>query len=182
MCNLCIFMCIDKKDKMLFRFEKKGSLICLSYAMPNNSTAQNVIDVDNLIEFLQNDQVFPMLFMLIPGVYTRVVNKRLYQRWVWNYVLIQLSLIRQISWYYSDVIMGAMASPIISLTVVYSTVYIGADQRKHQSSASLVLVWWTHRWPVNSPYKWPVTRIMFPFDDVIMGLPQYQRSNPERHG
>ena len=24
------------------------------------------------------------------------------------------------------------------------------------------------RWPVNSPHKWPVTRKMFPFDDVIM--------------
>ena len=25
-----------------------------------------------------------------------------------------------------------------------------------------------HRWPVNSPHKWPVTRKMFPFDGVIM--------------
>ena len=32
--------------------------------------------------------------------------------------------------------MGAMASQITSLTIVYSTVYSGADQRKHQSSAS----------------------------------------------
>ena len=32
--------------------------------------------------------------------------------------------------------MGAMASLITSLTIVYSTVYSGADQRKHQSSAS----------------------------------------------
>ena len=34
--------------------------------------------------------------------------------------------------------MNAMASQITSLTIVYSTVYSGADQRKHQSSASLV--------------------------------------------
>ena len=27
-----------------------------------------------------------------------------------------------------------------------------------------------HRRPVNSPHKWPVTRKMFPFDDVIMPL------------
>ena len=27
--------------------------------------------------------------------------------------------------------------------------------------------WWIHRWLVNCPYKWPVTRKMFPFDDVI---------------
>ena len=30
-----------------------------------------------------------------------------------------------------------MASQITSLTIVYSTVYSGAEQRKHQSSASL---------------------------------------------
>ena len=33
--------------------------------------------------------------------------------------------------------MGMIASQITSLTTVYSTVYSGADQRKHQSSASL---------------------------------------------
>ena len=42
-------------------------------------------------------------------------------------------------------------------------------RRKHQSSASLAFVWGIHRWPVNSPHKWPVTRKRFPFDDVIMG-------------
>ena len=64
--------------------------------------------------------------------------------------------------------MAAMASQITSLTIVYSTVYSGADQSKHQSSASLAFVWGIHRGPVNSPHKWPVTRKMFPFDDVIM--------------
>ena len=63
---------------------------------------------------------------------------------------------------YNDVIMGTMASQITSLTTVYSTVYSVADQRKHQSSASLA------RRPVNSPHKCPVPRKMFPFDDVIM--------------
>ena len=71
-------------------------------------------------------------------------------------------------YHFSDVIMGAMASQIISLTIVYLTVYSGEDQRKHQSSASLAFVRWIHRWPVNSPHKWPVTREMFSFDDVIM--------------
>ena len=41
--------------------------------------------------------------------------------------------------HYSDVIMGTMASQITSVRDVYSTVYLGADQRKHQSSASLAL-------------------------------------------
>ena len=54
--------------------------------------------------------------------------------------------------------MGTMASQITSLTIVYSTVYSGADQRKHQTSASLAFVWGIHRRPVNSPHKWPVTR------------------------
>ena len=72
--------------------------------------------------------------------------------------------------HYSDVIKGKMASQITSLTIVYSTVYSGSDQRKHQSSASLVFVLGIHRWPKNSPRRGPVTRKMFPFDDVIMGI------------
>ena len=70
--------------------------------------------------------------------------------------------------HYNDVIMGSMASQITSLTIVYPAVYSGADQRKHQSSASLAFVRGIHRGPVNSPHKWPVTRKMIPFDDVIM--------------
>ena len=70
---------------------------------------------------------------------------------------------------YIDVIMGGIASQITSLTIVCSTVYSDADQRKHQSSSSLTLVRGIHRWPGNSLHKWPVTRKMFPFDDVIMG-------------
>ena len=64
--------------------------------------------------------------------------------------------------------MGAVASQITSLTIVCWTVYSDADQRKHQSSASLAFVRGIHRGLVNSPHKWPVTRKMFPFDDVIM--------------
>ena len=36
--------------------------------------------------------------------------------------------------------MSAMVSQITSLTIVYSTVYSGADQRKQQSSAWLAFV------------------------------------------
>ena len=75
-------------------------------------------------------------------------------------------------WYskfhYSDVIMGAIASQITGLTIAYAIIYSGADQRKHQSSVSLALVRGIHRSPVNSPHKWPETRKMLPFDDVIM--------------
>ena len=70
--------------------------------------------------------------------------------------------------HYNDVIMDTIASQITSLTIVYSTVYSDADQRKYQSSASLAFVRGIHRRPVNSPHTWPVTRKMFPFVDVIM--------------
>ena len=46
----------------------------------------------------------------------------------------------------------------------------GADERKRQSSVSLLFVRGVHRWPVNYPHKGPVMRKMFPFDDVITGF------------
>ena len=67
-----------------------------------------------------------------------------------------------------DAIMSTLASQIISLTIVYSNVFSGADQREHQSSASLAFVREIHRWSVNSPDKGPVTRQIIPFDNVIM--------------
>ena len=73
--------------------------------------------------------------------------------------------------------MGTMVSQITRLPIVYSAVYSGVDQRKHQSSASLAFVRGIQRWPVNSPHKWPVTRKMFPFDDVIMS---FQKLGPYR--
>ena len=72
--------------------------------------------------------------------------------------------------HYNDVIAGAMASQITSLTIVCLTVYSGADQRKHQSSASLTFVMGIHRWPLNSPHKSSVTRKMLTFDDVIINF------------
>ena len=70
--------------------------------------------------------------------------------------------------HYSDVIMGTMASQITSLTIVYWTVYSGADQRKRKSSASLAFVGEICRWPGKSLHKGPATRKCFHFNDVIM--------------
>ena len=70
-----------------------------------------------------------------------------------------------------------MASQITSLTIVYSTVYSGANQRKHQSSASRTFVRGIHWSPANSPHKEPVTRKMFPFDDAIMTIHETE-NNP----
>ena len=61
--------------------------------------------------------------------------------------------------HYSDVIMSAMASEITRRTIVYWTVYSGADQRKHQSSTSLAFVRGIHRWPAQK---------MFPFDVIML--------------
>ena len=59
--------------------------------------------------------------------------------------------------------MSAMASQITSLMIVYSTAYSGANRRSIKLRVTGLCVG-------NSPHKWPVTRKMFPFDDVIMEL------------
>ena len=115
------------------------------------------------------DELYSRLFRIKDATGTDVFccesKCRLIVTWLssWDSSLIDLN-------HYNDVIMSTMASQITSLTIVYSTVYSGADQRKHQSSASLAFVLGIHRWPVNSLHKGPVTRKMFPFDDVIMHL------------
>ena len=72
--------------------------------------------------------------------------------------------------HYNDVIMNTMASQITSLMIVFSNVYSDEDQRKNQRSASLAYVRGIDRSTVNSPHKGPVTREMFPFEDIIMWL------------
>ena len=102
-------------------------------------------------------------------------KRRDYVYRIWHYKVFSIKkCCEENSLHYDDFIMGAIASHINSLTIVYSTVYSGADQSKHQSSASRAFVWGIHWGPVNSPHKWPVTRKMFPFDDVIMDGPNYQ--------
>ena len=94
-------------------------------------------------------------------------RKSIAERHYWDYFLLVVN-----HSHYDDVIMTILASQITSLTFVYSIVYSGVDLRKHQSSASLAFVREIHRGPVNFPHKWPVTRKMFPFDDVIMAFIQ----------
>ena len=72
--------------------------------------------------------------------------------------------------HYSDIIMSSVASQITVVWNIYSTVCSGADERRHQSSASLAFVRGIHRGPVNSLHKGSVTRKMYPYDDVIMWL------------
>ena len=65
--------------------------------------------------------------------------------------------------HYNDVIISAMASHIIGISIVYSTVCSSA--RRHWS------LWGDFigdRWPANSMHKGLVTRKIFPFDNVVM--------------
>ena len=83
----------------------------------------------------------------------------------------------------NDVIMGAIASLITSLTIVYSTVYSDADQRKHQSSASLVpgefptqmasnaenvSIWWRHHDSSHTAAMSLCILSAFAFVDVVL--------------
>ena len=64
--------------------------------------------------------------------------------------------------------MSAMTSEITGVSIIYSIVCSGADQRKHQSSSSPAFVRVIHRWPMNSLHRGRLTRKVFPFNDVIM--------------
>ena len=112
--------------------------------------------------------------------YEFITFKKIYTKFKWHNYNGNVDM----GFYSSDVIMGAVASQITSLTIVYSTVYSGA--RKHQSSASLAILRGIHRWPVNSPHKGPVTRKMFHLITSSWGCLfcwyycscVYQRNNP----
>ena len=95
-------------------------------------------------------------------------RKRLY---IMTSCAIHVYIYVYISWYITMTSWSSwLASQITGLTLVYSTVYSRADQRKHQSSESLAFVWGIHRWPGNSSPSVPVTRKMFPFDVVIIEI------------
>ena len=60
--------------------------------------------------------------------------------------------------------------------LLFAQPFVQAGKRKHQSSASLAFVRGIHRSPADSHHKGPVTRKMFPFDDVIMSMRGTHRS------
>ena len=81
---------------------------------------------------------------VILGENGRLVVGGMATRWFLGYYRVRLLTVKRTG-YYIDVIMTAMASQVTTLMVVYSTLYPDADQRKHQSSASLSFVWGIHR-------------------------------------
>ena len=135
--------------------------------------------VNHIMKYHRLEILFPILWILICLQKVEAAQYDSYFLWTFpqlfmscNWYIICLQSIVDLL-QYNDVIMSAMASQITSLAIIYSTVYSGADQRKHQSSASLAFVRGIYRWPVNSPHKEPVMRKMFPFDDVILGHRAY---------
>ena len=88
---------------------------------------------------------------------------------VWVSMTLKQSHCNETLWHYGDVIMGTIASQITSLIWLFTQPFIQTQiKKKHQSSTSLAFVRGIHRRLVNSLHKWPVTRKMFPFDDIIM--------------
>ena len=173
--RVCYHMKCLKKDEWCLWFEvlkSKGSqnlrfnekhpslrgLICLQY-------------ICNLAQDCGNS-VANALALLPSCTEPSLCNINKYQRGLYYHSYDQNNVngMNDIWLHYTDVIIGGIASQLTSLMIVYSTVYSDADQRKHHSSVSLAFVSGIHRGPVNSPHEWPVTRKMFPFDDVIMGV------------
>ena len=70
-----------------------------------------------------------------------------------------------LQWYHNE----RLKSPASRLFI---QPFVQAQVKKYRSSALLDIVVGIHRWSVNSPHKGPVTRIMFPFDDVILSWQQ----------
>ena len=96
---------------------------------------QNFIMVDHVYHFITIKE--ECYFILHIFLWETVMQLK---TMIWTYRFKWVGLIHNI-----DVIMTPMASQITSLTVVCSAVYSDADQRKHQSSASLAFVWGIHR-------------------------------------
>ena len=127
------------------------SELCSSYHQLS-STSQGIAWRNSVCNFMRVIEWIRLWRMKCPCIFNRNVENHMEHATKYCYRAIIESPIRYSFWpcvygiadldqpHYNDVIMGAMASQITSLTVVYSIVYSTADQRKHQSSASLAFV------------------------------------------
>ena len=127
------------------------------WGIPSHCVAWLWLLIRAIICFSQNTHTFNDIRFL--SLYVSMVRIC----WRLNH-MVQQVIEMTLQWRYNDHDSVSNHQPHDCLHTVYS----GVDQSKHQSSASLAFVWRIHRGPVNSPHKWPVTRKVFPFDDVIM--------------
>ena len=119
-----------------------------------------------------NDDPCQTLFQILDCTFSfkRHLRTGLFNVKLWLCTHVVIGFLGNYSLHYSDVIMCAMMSQITGVASVCSAVCSGADQRKHQSSASLAFMRGIQWWLVDSPLKGSVTQKMFPFDDVIMEM------------
>ena len=103
------------------------------------TNAWNYIDLHSHVFVLILMYVRHLIIKMIPQLYALFVNPDMTLCATFYFT------VRVLSTHYCDVIMTSVASQITSLAVVYSIVYSDADQRKHQSSASLAFVRGIHR-------------------------------------
>ena len=117
------------------------------------------ITIINWFRFIISDSIYFIFFSLILISIQLIVFK----------FQCQLCIYSLFSQHYSDVIMRTMASQTPTFPL-FTQPFIQAQSKKTSKPRHWPL-WGIHRWPVNSPHKVPVTRNMFPFDDVIMIKP-----------
>ena len=102
----------------------------------------NIFIQENAFEYF----LWKMAAILLNRQYTNWAVSRPRSHYMAHKIIKNKSAIQQsITYHYNDVTMTTTVSQITSLTVVYSIDYSGADQRKHQSSASLAFVRGIHR-------------------------------------
>ena len=117
------------------------------------------------MNFVISSAILPFMISLLANSRLRelrLVAKPLDDHSWWRYAS---SVNEHVRFHYCDVKMNTTASEITNLAIVYLTVNSGTFNSIQFKN---ILFGINTRRPVNSPHKGPVTRKMFPFDDVIM--------------
>ena len=89
-------------------------------------------------------------------------------RWIFDHITNNHSIYTMFMSHYDDVLIGAIASLITILMILLLNRWFRRRSKKRSKLRVTDLCVGNSPGPVNSPHKWPVTRKMFPFDDVIM--------------
>ena len=167
-----------KRYKANPKFPRTSVFLTMQTALCRQKIQQNTVRLSTLISNLDAWSTSLSCNVALTADFLEMIPWKLLRFWTFwmkvrltgNTSSVSATIWSSVIKHYSDVIMGVMVSQITGVTIVYLIVCSGEDQRKHQSSASLVFVRGIHRWPVSSPHKWPVTRKMFPFDAFIMKI------------
>ena len=94
--------------------------------------------------FVSKTPIFDVIILRFPCYCKPVVQSSRITETVWILGVV-CAIGVGVNKHYNDVIMSAISSQITDVSIACSTVGSGADQRKHQSSASLAYVRGIHR-------------------------------------